>query len=250
MKTPDSSAMTSLLSTSFTPGADQGAALEGRLDLVLHLQGAGVRRQGDSVRHPVHTREVAHRPVRRILLVVPVDRALQRDPAVGHGDRYPVVRYRRVPLQRVQRRQSEIRVVTHGGRGEFHREIVRHPVYPQHPLGRSLRRPLVRVTLHVAGEGYHPIDGAHADFAGMQARLPLQLVLHYPLQLARGFHSDLQAMGTCGPAALRGRAVTDAPIPGLLPRFASRCIPTPPRGSGRTPSPACARPRAAPAALP
>src|SRR5688572_32270071 len=79
-------------------------------DPLLHIRRSRNRGHGDEIGDTLDPGDVPHRALRFLLLVIPVHLAPERDPSVFDYNLNPLVRHEDVPLERVYRRSSDLRI--------------------------------------------------------------------------------------------------------------------------------------------
>ncbi len=163
---------------------------------------------------------MAHRAFRRFTLVIPLDLAFERHPAVL-DDGADVLRGERQPcLDRGDDVARDIGIRPFGATRQPNLEIVRQPEDARDTLRRGFGLEFLGIAFDKAGEGDDAVVDGHPDISGIDIRVEAQLFLDVALDITVRFHrtsSVVSGTPLCKIAALTTRQPRrlTLPRPGL-----------------------------------
>jgi len=134
-----------------------------------------LRGHGDGV---AHSRQGGDRALGLFALVLPVHRAGQRDDLVVRGGRHRPGGDDHTAVERGGGFAGDVGVGA-GPELVLHRDLVRDPTHCADPQGCLL----LRVGVHLPGQGHGPVGSGHPDSVGVDAGRPIQLIGDRDLEL-------------------------------------------------------------------
>ena len=138
--------------------------------------------------HAYDSSDVADHPLDLVPLVLVLDLAFQRDPAVRHPGLHLPFGDPHVPLQDVRDGPGDVGVVPRRA-GQLDLQVVSHRLDPVHALGGPGGGQHLRVGRDVTGQGHRAVLNRDADgFRLGDLRVPLQFVDDVFPDLTVGFH--------------------------------------------------------------
>ena len=159
---------------------DFRAATERVVDVGLDLTGRCARLDLNQVRDTLHAVEIRHGRPGGHFLEHPLDRALEREEPVTHGDG-DSVRHAGVVAQRVTPRPGDVGIGPLAAQHDL--DVVGHGADAANPLDRLFGGQLRRVTVHESGERDDAVRRDDGDVVRVDLRIPLELPLHGVVQL-------------------------------------------------------------------
>ena len=164
------------------------ATIERRFDLGLDAARLDARADADLVDHTLDAVQVADTGFRSVSDERPLDVAGERDPAVLDHELDRILRNRNIPVDGIRGRLGDLRVIALVRPGQDHVDVHRDALDAGDALRCAFGRPLLRVAVHVARQGSHPLRYLDANAAGVHRRLPIELVQDVFLKLTISFH--------------------------------------------------------------
>ncbi len=132
--------------------------------------------------------QVANGLLGGLLLVLPVDIAIQGDPSLAHRGLDALIRHQGLPLQCGDGRPGDVGIGVLAGAAEPDLDVVDDRPDALDMLGHLLGRYFLGVARHVASKRHDAVADRDADRGRVDARLPLEFLEYIPLQLLVVLH--------------------------------------------------------------
>ena len=168
------------------------AAHQRLLDLLLELRRRQAGLDDDRVGHALDARQPADDALGVLLLVLPLDLALERHPALGDRHVELVDGQEGVPLQRPDGGRRDVGVGALGRAGQPDLDVVGHGLHAADPVGGLLGRPALGVGVDPSRERDDAVLDGHADLVGLDARAPTSAPPARPAGCLRPFGCQLE----------------------------------------------------------
>src|ERR1700730_2516669 len=169
-------------------GVDLGAPAKRLLDLAFDLARRRAWLELDQIGDPLYAAQPAHGVFGRLALVIPLDLAFERDPAVLDDGADMLRRERQPGLDRRNRVARNVGVWLFEAARQANLEVVCQSHYTSDPFRCRFRLELLRITLDEAGQADDAVFDGYPDIAGINVRIPSQLVLNVAFDIAIGSH--------------------------------------------------------------